>query len=180
MISARSTRRGSDRTQVVTISTKYGTNQRRCMPFTSGQNYNSCSYYVDPYFRQFGFETQSGDYQGLGATIYYHCFVKVCSSSNAGTCSTTTVSGSTATCSATPYAAPGRRRRADEMIEADAVDSAQIYVSNRCNGDFCEKTMVLPDQSEKTIDDGVALSDIGSDAITTTLSALTTALVLLG
>ena len=66
------------------------------------------------------------------------------------------------------------------MIEADAVDSAQIYVSNRCSGDFCEKTMVLPDQSEKAIDDGVALSDIGSDAITTTLSALTTALVLLG
>ena len=96
------------------------------------------------------------------------------------------MSGNSATCSATPYAAPGanvaRRRRDAEvdndLLETDSIDSAQIYVNNECGVDFCEKTMVLPEPLEKTIDE-VNLSESGSDAFTTTISATTLALILL-
>ena len=48
--------------------------------------------WITKIFSQFGFQSQNADYNTGGATIYYHCFLKVCSSSNAATCSLTTVS----------------------------------------------------------------------------------------
>ena len=42
-------------------------------------------------FRQFGFELQNTAYNSGGATIYYHCFLKICSTSAEATCSQTTV-----------------------------------------------------------------------------------------
>merc|ERR1712176_924376 len=92
------------------------------------------------HFRQFGFNADQAAYAtNTGASIYYHCFVKICDKSTKATCSTTTLTGAATSCSASRFAAPTRRRRdlikREAEEEATQLDAPEVSVQGDCEGD---------------------------------------------
>jgi len=131
------------------------------------------------HFRQFGFNADQAAYAtNTGASIYYHCFVKICDKSTAATCSTTTLTGATTSCSATKFAAPTRRRRdlikREAEEEATQLDAPEVSIQGDCEGDAVCVNEVAEEAAQEAVEEaaGEDVADAVNDVVEEVVEAV--------